>query len=328
MNRASSALVVLLLSALSPCSFAQKDLSAPSFKPLETSFYRVHFKINRDIKTKSVVSLSQTPTQANLDVQGILQVEVLPSDASVLPGSIRLRTWFLTLASDLSVRPRGSKSGEASMQRVPAENRFIDCTLTPAGEVDQIMGLDALASEQQQAWREWGTRFAAAFLVASEKHKRGDEWSADEPEATPSPLAELHWQKKSQYVRDEPCAPLKLTRASEFERVPNSDSCAVIVATAALVQKSSSRDSTPPDYKQHHLRTSGTATGTSDVILSISRRTGQLVRAAQNAKQQMDVSIALSDGSTQVHYDIDATATTSVELITDLPLILRPKSYE
>lgn len=328
MNRASSALVVMLLLALSPYSFGQKDLSAPSFKPSDVSLYRVHLKINRDIKTKSVVSLPQTPTQANLDVQGILQVEVLPAEGSVVPGSIRLRTWFLALASDLSVRPRLSKSGDASLERAPAENRFIDCTLTPAGEVDQITGLDALAPEQQQAWREWGTRFAAAFLVASEKHKRGDEWSAEEPEATPSPLAELHWQKKSQYIRDEPCTPLKFTRASEFLRVPNSDSCSVIVATAALVQKSSSRDSTPPDYKRHHLRTSGKATGTSDVILSISLRTGQLVRATQNAKQQMDVSIALADGSTQVHYDIDATATTSVELINDLPLTLQPKSYK
>jgi len=325
MKHVSFALATLFLAAISSSASAQENLSAPSFKSGETFFYRVHVKINRDIRTKSPLSVPQTPTQANLSSQGILQVEVLPSEPNAVPGAVRLRTWFLALASDISILPRGSKPGEGTELRVPAENRFIDCTLTPGGEIAQIAGLDAIAPEQQQGWREWAARFAAAFLIASERPKRSEKWSSEEPETAPSPLAELRWQKKSQYAHDENCTPLKFTRSGEFQRAASSDSCAVIVSTATLVQKSSPRDSTPPDYKQHNLRTSGSATGVNDVFLSISRKTGQLVRATQNATQKMDVLIALADGSTQVHYDVTATSTSSVELITDLPLIFQPK---
>jgi hypothetical protein len=38
----------------------------------------------------------------------------------------------------------------------------------------------------------------------------------------------------------------------------------------------------------------------------------------------MDVLIALADGTTQVHYDINAKANSSVERISGLPLILQP----
>ncbi len=326
MKRTPLALAILLSLSLALPALAQKTLSSPVFKSGDSLFYRVHLKINRDIQTISALSLPQTPAQANLDVQGILQVEVLPSDSSASPGSVRLRTWFLTLAGDSYIPPPGGKPGDANVQRVPAENKSIDCILTPAGEIDQIAGLDALAPDQQQAWREWASRFSAAFLIASEKRKRGEKWSSEEPESAPSPIAELHWQKKSHYLRDEPCAPLKFTRSGEFQRAASSDSCASIVSTATLLQKSSAKDATPPDYKQHNLRTSGTASGANDVLLSISRKTGRLIRATQNATQNMSALIALAGGSTQVHYDVTAAEISSVELVTDLPLILQPKS--
>ncbi|HET9801748.1 MAG TPA: hypothetical protein VFP96_00795 [Candidatus Acidoferrum sp.] len=325
MNRTSFTLAMLLLAVLAPLAAAQKNLSAPSFKPGDTLFYRIHLKIDRDIKTVSALSLPQAPTQAEADVQGILQLEVLPPISVASPG-FRFRTWFLALAGDSNVRPPPGASSDAT-KPPPADNKnkFVDCILTPTGEIDQITGLDALATEQQQAWREWATRFSSAFLIASEKRKRGEKWTADDPETAPSPIAELHWQKKSQYVQDEPCAPLKFTRSGEFQRAANSDSCAAILSTATLLQKSSPKDSTPPDYKEHNLRTSGTANGTDDVLLSISRKNGCLIRATQSATQKMDTLIALADGSTQVRYNITATATSSVELVTDLPLILQPK---
>ena len=312
----------LLLHA--PPAPAQKNLPAPAWKSGESLFYRVHFKINRDIKTKSALSLPQTPTDADLDVLGILQVAPLPSNAPATGGAIHLRTWFLTLVGDLSILPRGAKPGDGKAQHVPAEDKFIDCTIEPNGEIDQIAGLEALAPEQQQAWREWAARFAAPFTLQNEKRKRGDKWIAEELETIPSPIADLRWQKKSQYVRDEPCAPLKFTPGGDFERSAASESCAVILTTSSLLQKSSAQDSTPADYKQRGLRTRGTAKGGNEIILYISRRTGQLIRSTQKASQQMDVLIALADGTTRVHYDINAKADSCVELISDLPLILQP----
>ena len=316
------AAICLLFAAL-PAA-AQKNLPRPTWKPGESLFYRVHFKIARDIKTKSAVSLPQTPTDADLDVLGILQVAPLPSNAPATGGAIHLRTWFLTLVGDLSILPRGAKPADGKAQHVPAEDKFIDCTIEPAGEIDQITGLEALAPEQQQAWREWAARFAAPFTLQNEKRKRGDKWVAEELETIPSPIADLRWQKKSQYVRDEPCAPLKFTPGGDFERSAASESCAVILTTSSLLQKSSAQDSTPADYKQRGLRTRGTAKGGNEIILYISRKTGQLIRSTQKASQQMDVLIALADGTTPVHYDINAKADSTVELISDLPLILQP----
>src|SRR5205807_2620275 len=232
----------LLLHA--PPAPAQKNLPAPAWKSGESLFYRVHFKINRDIKTKSALSLPQTPTDADLDVLGILQVAPLPSNAPATGGAIHLRTWFLTLVGDLSILPRGAKPRDGKTQHVPAEDKYIDCTVEPNGEIDQITGLEALAPEQQQAWREWAARFAAP---------------------------------------------------------------------STLLQKSSAQDSTPADYKQRGLRTRGTAKGANEIILYISRKTGQLIRSTQKAAQQMDVLIAVTDGSAQIHYDINAKADSSVE---------------
>lgn len=326
MKRALFLLAILLPATFTLPVFAQKSLAPPAFKPGDTLFYRVYLKINRDISTVSALSLPQTPSQASLDVQSIVQVEVLPSDAGSSAGSVRFRTWFLTLASDFGTPSGGAKPGGANVQRFAAESTSIDCTLTPDGEIAQITGLDGLASEQQQAWREWAARFSAAFLIAAEKRKRGAKWSSEEPETTPSPIADLRWQKKSQYVHDEPCTPLKFARSGEFLRAAGPDTCAAIISTATLLQKSSPKDSTPPGYKQRNLRTSGAAGGANDVLLSISRKTGRLIRATENATQKMDALIALADGSTHVRYSITATAVSSVELVTDLPLILQPKS--
>jgi len=306
---------------------AQKNLPKPAWKPGENLFYRVHFKIDRDIKTKSALSLPQTPTGADLDVQGILQVAPLQSIAPATGGAIRLRTWFLSLIGDISILPRGQEFQQPAESRASADDKPIDCTLEPTGEIDQIAGLEALVPEQQQAWREWAARFAAPFTLQNEKRKRGDKWIAEELETIPSPIADLRWQKKTQYVRDEPCAPLKFTPNGDFERSTASESCAVILTTSSLLQKSSAQDSTPADYKQRGLRTSGTAKGGNEIILYISRKTGQLIRSTQRASQQMDVLIALADGTTRVHYDINAKADSTVELISDLPLILQPSPH-
>lgn len=328
MTRPRLPLLLLLFPALATPALAQKNLASPIFKPGDTSFYRIHLKIDRDIRTQSAFSIPDFPMAANLDVEGILQVEVLPASASASPPAIpqvtRLRTWFLSLVSDIAILPRGSKSDGGSGQRVPAEDKFVDGTLLPSGEFTDISGLDQLAPEQQQAWREWATQFSAAVLIATQKRKSGEKWSSEEPETSPSPIADLRWKKTSHYVRDEPCTTLKFA-AGGFQTARSPDSCAAISSAASLLQKSSPKDATPPDYKQHDLRTSGTASGANDVLFSISRASGRLVRATQTAKQHMDVVILQTASSTQVHYNINATATSSIELISDLPLILQPK---
>ena len=315
---------VFLLSCFAPIAGAQKTIPAPDFKSGETLFYLVHLKTNRDIKTKSALALPQQPPAATINVTGILQVEVISAESPA--SGTRLRTWFLSLAGDVEALPLASSPDPAgSPEKTSAEDKFVDCTLQSDGQITQIARLDQLAPEQQTAWREWAGRFATAFLFGARSRKRGEKWSLEDPENSPAPIAELFWQQKSQYAKDENCAPQKFTRGGSFERSAAQESCAVILSTAALLQKSSPQDSTPQDYKLKGLKTRGIAKGNNDTIFYISRKTGQLIRATQNAKQQMDVTISLADGRA-LHYAIKADADSSVELITDLPLILQPKS--
>jgi len=97
------------------------------------------------------------------------------------------------------------------------------------------------------------------------------------------------------------------------------DSCAVLLTRAKLTQKSSPKDATPEDFKLHELKTMGTAKGTNEIITYISLSTGLVIRATEEANQQMDVVVAKADGSNRVHYNVDARSRSEVLLITETP---------
>lgn len=315
---------IFLLSLTTPFAFAQETIPISTWKPGSISYYSVHLKTSRDIKTKSAVALAAVPNEAKIDVSGILQVEVLAADPASTSAGVHFRTHFLYLLSNIGALRRGKKPDQFNLERSPADKKYVDCVLQLDSQISQITGLDQLATEQQDAWREWASRFSAAFLIETEARKRGAKWNSDQPETSSSPIAELFWRRKSQYVHDEPCAPIKYDSARQPQRSPNSESCAVILTTASLAQKSSQQDATPQDYKLRGLRTRGSAKGTNETILYISRKTGQLIRATQDAKQQMDVQIALANGTSQVHYAVTASANSAVELVTELPFNPHP----
>jgi len=56
------------------------------------------------------------------------------------------------------------------------------------------------------------------------------------------------------------------------------------------------------------LKTSGTANGENQVIAYISHRTGLVLRANEDVRQNMDVTVMKSDGTNGVHYTIDANS--------------------
>ena len=97
------------------------------------------------------------------------------------------------------------------------------------------------------------------------------------------------------------------------------DHCAVLFTSAKLVQKSSPKDATPEAFKLHQLKTMGTAKGSNEVITYISLTSGLVVRATENASQQMDVVVAKADGSNGVHYNVEAKSDLEVLLLTEAP---------
>ena len=126
--------------------------------------------------------------------------------------------------------------------------------------------------------------------------KPGDKWKSVEPEKTPTPIANLVWERETTYVQNDKC-PL----------LPSED-CAIFLTGATLRQKSNPKDTTPEDYKLHQLKTYGTTSGTNETVSYISLKTGLLVRATEDLRQAMDVTIAKVDGSNQIHYTITATS--------------------
>src|SRR5262249_37073998 len=187
--------------------------------------------------------------------------------------------------------------------------------------IDQVKGLEPLFPEQQQAWQEWVSRFAAAAVFPQDGVRLAQKWRSEEPERTPSPIARLTWMRESSYVRNESCHTSQMTvlgRVADSTQPP--DMCAVIFTIATLKQSSSQKDTTPDDFKVRELRTAGIARGKNTTILYISLKTGLLVRASNDADQAMTVTVAKSDGSNRVHYDVKATSHTDITLVTDTPL--------
>jgi hypothetical protein len=316
MKKGRTLLCFVIAMLFIPSSNCQKGFSPPDWKAGETVFYRIQIRNNRTVRTRSAIALPDVPNELRTEGQGLLGVEILEKRGVGNSAAYRLRTHFTLLNTTIGAIRKGQKPTDEELQRVSPDDKAIECTLQPDGQIKEISGLEKLEIEQQEAWREWASRFSAVYGIPIGKWKRGDKWASQEPETTPSPIAELEWQKKSQYVRDEPCASVQMNSKGDYERAKQNEACAVIVTTATLVQKSSTKDATPPDYKTRGLHTRGTAKGTNDTTLYISKKTGMLIRSRQEANQEMDVYIALAIGSNQVHYSVTAKGNSTVELFT------------
>src|SRR2546429_3997004 len=113
-------------------------------------------------------------------------------------------------------------------------------------------GLDTLFPEQQQAWQQWVARFALAWTLPADGMKFGEKWKSEQAEQAGAPIAGLHWARESSYVRDEPCQASHLSIMGDVSASSGPpDTCAVLLTTATLKQKSSSKDATPEDFKLH-----------------------------------------------------------------------------
>ena len=300
-----------LFALASPLAFSQRLHLSPHFSAGQTLFYRIEFKSSRHIKTESRVASPQLSPTTIVNASGLLQVQVVQASAS----GLYIKTYYSERdSSPASSPPPAAQSGASSADKV------VEVAVAPDGTSTQFKGLDQLSPAQQFAWKDWLGSFTSPMAFPKAGVTAGQKWELTEPEATPSPIAGLVWSKKYQYVRDEPCPVSAQSAPSTSPKSPAStQSCAVILVLATLRQKSSQNNSTPQDYKLQSLKTRGRATGQNETILYISRTDGVLVRATEDAQQFMDATIALADGSNQVHYIMDATSRSEIALLPDLP---------
>jgi hypothetical protein len=292
----------------------------PRVQAGQTLSYQVSYYSDKHVKTGSRVVVATPDDSVKVDVSALLRLEVLSVQAQGDRAIIHARTKVDVLNSDSHFKVPNIDPPAAQAQRQDPDGKFIEFTILPDGRLDQVAGLDALSPEQQQAWQEWASRFLLAAGFRTTGVRIAQKWNSEQAEKSASPIAGLRWIRESSYVRDEPCRPVRLTvQGSVAPSEAEPETCAVILTTAALKQNPD-KNGTPEDFKLHELRTVGTAHGTNRIITYISLKTGILIRATEESTQQMNVTVAKTDGSNRVRYDVNAKSRSEVLLVSESPL--------
>ena len=313
--------VLSFLAAATLCAGDKHINLLPKLQSRQTITYLIRFQSDKTVRTESNVVAPMAPNAAQIDAHGLLRVEILDVQPSGNKAAIHARGQFLTLDSGVWVKSPADKKPDWDRQRVEAYGNSIEFTISSDGSVNSVKGLNSLFPEQQQAWQQWVARFALAWTLPANGMKFGEKWKSLQAEQAGAPIAGLHWARESKYVKDEPCQASQLSIMGDVSPSGGPpDTCAVLLTTAKLKQKSSAKDATPDEFKLHELRTMGTANGTSEIITYISLKSGLVVRATEETSQFMDVLVAKADGSNRVHYNVNAKGHAEVLLVTETPL--------
>lgn len=311
---------VLLFTVVRAPSRDRRASLLPKLQPGQTLTYLIRYRSEKNVKTESTLAVPLAPSPSQVDAHGLLRIQILDLQQKGDTLAVHARSQFLSGEIGPPTAKPTSEKLKSPQQLLQPDGNPVDFAISPQGFAEKISGLDSLTPEQQQIWQEWLARFAVAWAIPAQRAKIGDKWKIEQPETAASPLAALFWVRDSSYVRDEPCSPAQLSRTGEA--APSNgpvDNCAVLLSTARLLQKSSPKDATPDDFKLHQLRTMGTAKGSNELITYISLATGLVVRATEDASQQMDVVVAKADGSNAVRYNVDAKSQLEVLLLTQTP---------
>lgn len=272
--------------ALSNLAAGERDARVvllPQLRNGETLLYESHARLDRHVQTKSNVATMVRPAELRRDLSTQVWLSVqearLVNNKLVMAGETEL--------APIELPPRD--------QPTPKMSR-VNFTIGGDGGLARAEGLDDLDPEQLLAWQFWMSQFAFAWTLPSAGVKPGDKWKSEEPEKTPTPIANLAWERETTYVQNDKCPILDNQR------------CAVFLVSSTLKQKSNPKDATPEDYQLRQLKTSGTVKGTNETVAYISLETGLLVRATEDLQQFMAVTVAKADDSNHVNYNMQVTS--------------------
>ena len=313
-------IALLMASVCAPNEQPARVNLFPRLQAGQTLAYQVSYHSEKNIKTQSSVIVATPDDSAKVEVNALLRLEVVSVQAQGDRATIHARTKFEVLNSDshLSVPQIELPS---QVQRQDPTGKLVEFTILSNGRLGQVTGLDGLFPEQQQAWQEWAARFLLAAEFRTPSVRIDHKWNSVESERSPAPIAGLRWIRESTYVRDEPCRAFLLT--VEGNIAPSDaepETCAVILTNATLRQDSNEKNATPEDFKLHELRTAGTVHGANRIITYISLKSGLVIRATEESTQQMDVTVAKTDGSNRVRYGVNAKSRSEVVLVVQAPL--------
>jgi hypothetical protein len=251
----------------------------PVLRRGQTFRYQSHARIDRHVETKSNVSTILTPNQPRQDVE--MTLRFLVRDA-------QLSGRKFVVSGETTMEPTAASSGENA---VPKPHK-VSFQIAADGSIAEPKGLDDLDPAEILVWQFWSSQFAFEWTLPANGMKLGEKWKNEEVEKAPTPIANLVWEREIAYVENDKCPSIA------------SQDCAVFLISSTLKQKSNPKDATPEDYQIRQLKTSGTASGTNETFAYISLQTGLLVRATEDSRQFMSVTIAKADESNRVHYEI------------------------
>ncbi len=273
-------------------SVAERVKLTPDLHAGETVRYDIRGRLQRHVKTESHVGFPSAPGDTKLELSATLSVKIKQ-------------------VSTENGRPVVDAQGEFEyptdvVAASPVKEKHkIDFTIGGNGQLLHAGGLDDLEPVERIAWQFWISRFAFGWTLPSETIKRGEKLKSEEPEINSSPIGNLVWERETIFGEDGKCPAV------------STEKCTVLFTSASLKQKSSSKDTTPEDYKLHELRTSGTAAGTNETYTMISQKTGLAMQGTEDVKQSMAVVIAKADASNAVKYTMDASSHFEMMLIVE-----------
>jgi hypothetical protein len=275
--------VAMMVLGASSAKSDERIWLVPRLQNGQTLQYESHARLNRYVKTKSSVATMFEPTPLQADFAATLQLSIQDFHELDHRPMMAAETQLLPALASGSDTP------------VPTPLKVV-FTIGGDGAVTRADGLEDLNPAQRLAWQFWVAQFAFGWTLPRSGVKVGEKWKSVEAEQTPSPIANLVWERETTYVQDDRCPILQDER------------CAVFLTNATLSQKSKPENATPEDYQLHQLKTSGTAKGNNQTVLYVSRKTGLLLRASEDVQQTMDVTIATADRSNQVQYLVEVTS--------------------
>ena len=286
----------------------------------QTLRYSIDYETETHGNTASVIQDPQALRGMRVKVHGLVRVVVLEVKPEGVRSTLRLRATFDKLNSDTDLFGPSADGPSHDVQRMNPEGKAIEFTLGSNGRVSDLIGMEALYPEQQQAWLDWLAQFATTATLPVGGAKRGQKWEAEQTEGAPTILTGLLWVRKSQYARNEPCRAVNATLQGVTQLSQEPEACAILLTSATLRQKSSPNDATPEAFRLRDLRTSGTVRGSSEFITYVSINTGLVVRSTATGRQTLDVTVAKTDRSNEVHYKADVKSRSEIQLVAETPL--------
>jgi hypothetical protein len=260
-----------------------RQLFLPKLQRGQILQYEVHGRVERKVTTESNVSSMRGPQDFDADLSNLVRLSVQEVRAA------KSQPW---VSAEVELLPGPNTPNPRAT--IPVSKVAFD--ILDRGQLGRISGLDDLSPEQRLLWQFWVARFAFGWTLPANGMKPGEKWKYEEPELDSSLIADLVWEREVTYARDDSCPVLP------------DETCAVFLTQSTLKQKSSTKNSTPEDFRLHGLKTFGSAKGENQVISYISLKTGLVLRATEDAQQSMDVTVIKADETNGVHYDINAAS--------------------